>query len=226
MNINELDEFKSVFEGVCEYYGKRASPMLAEIYWRGLQAYEFADVRRALDAHMHNPDTGQYMPKIADVERHLHGNTSTRAMQAWMRVSRAVQIVGTYETVAFDDPLIHACIEDMGGWPAIGMITDDELPFKIKEFEKRYAAYLQIPPMREPPDQLAGVFEKTNATLGYQKHRPVLMIADFERSESEARQKALNAPEVDDEPLPPDPEKQAQLQALIRDWTTDLSSQP
>lgn len=176
MNINELDKFNALFEGVCEYYGRKASPMLAEIYWNGLQAYDFDAVNSAINAHVSNPDSGQFMPKIADVERHLHGNTSTRAMGAWNKVSRAVQEVGTYETVRFDDPLIHACIDDMGGWPAIGKIMNEELPFKIREFEKRYMAYLQIPPARKPPDVLLGLYESTNKTLGHHGDRKTVMI--------------------------------------------------
>lgn len=178
MNINDLENFNAMFEAVCEYYGRKTSPMLAEIYWRGMQGYEFADVRRAFDAHMHNADSGQFMPKIADVERHIHGNTGTRAMQAWNKISKAIQEVGTYTTVKFDDPLIHACIDDMGGWPAIGQILNDELPFKIREFEKRYMAYLQVPPVRKPPPVLIGIYERTNLTLGYRETTEPVLIGN------------------------------------------------
>jgi hypothetical protein len=218
-------DFAKLMNGLGEYYGKPMSPTLADIYWNGLQQYDFVEVSSAINAHVRNADTGQFMPKIADVERYLHGNTSTRAMQAWMRVSRAAQMVGTYESVAFDDPLIHACIEDMGGWPAIGMIQDDDLPFKIKEFERRYMAYLQVPPMRQPPQRLIGIFDATNATLGYHGPRDVVMIADVERIEHEARQKALSAPVKTEELLAPDPEKQKALDALIRNHATDLGTQ-
>jgi hypothetical protein len=60
------------------------SPMVVEIYWNGLQTYSFDEVNAAINAHVRNPDTGQFMPKIADVERFLHGNTGTRAMAAWV----------------------------------------------------------------------------------------------------------------------------------------------
>jgi hypothetical protein len=177
----EREQFAKMMIGLGEYYGKSMSPMLIDIYWQGLAAYDYDAVNAAINAHVRNTDTGQFMPKIADVERYMHGNTSTRAMQAWVKVARAVQEVGTYETVAFSDPLIHACIDDMGGWPAIGQILNDELPFKIREFEKRYMAYLQIPPAREPSRMLLGLYERTNKTLGYHGLRPPIMIEDKQK---------------------------------------------
>lgn len=176
MKSTDREEFVRMLNGLGEYYGKPMSPALADIYWNGLKNYELSEVCGAINAHVRNPDSGQFMPKIADIERFLHGNTSTRAMQAWVKVADAVQRVGTYETVKFDDPLIHACIEDMGGWPEIGKISNDELPFKIREFEKRYMAYLQIPPARKPSPALLGIYERTNKTLGYSGEREPVLI--------------------------------------------------
>lgn len=179
MKLESTDKqaFVKLMAGIGEYYNRQMSPMLVDIYWQGLQGYDFASVSAAINAHARNPDSGQYIPKIADVERHIKGNSGTRAMQAWVKVANAIQEIGTYETVAFSDPLIHACIDDMGGWVQFGMITDDELPFKIKEFEKRYMAYLQIPPVRKPPAALIGVYDARNIVQGHAK-RDVVMIGD------------------------------------------------
>ena len=178
MKSTDMQEFSQLMHGIGEYYGKHMSDTLVEIYWNGLQAYDFEAVKAAINAHVRNPDTGQFMPKIADVEKFAHGNTGTRAMQAWVKVARAVQEIGTYRTVKFDDPLIHSVIDDMGGWPAIGQILNDELPFKIKEFEKRYMAYLQVAPVRKPPNELLGLYERVNLTLGYAGEIPTVMITD------------------------------------------------
>jgi len=140
----DRERFTKMMTGLGEYYGKPMSPMLADIYWNGLQAYDFEAVNTAINTHVRNPDTGQFMPKIADVEKFIHGNTGTRAMMAWVKVSKAIQEVGSYRTVKFDDPLIHSVIDDMGGWPSLGQTLVDELPFKIREFERRYMGYLKI----------------------------------------------------------------------------------
>jgi len=183
MSPTDKVKFGELMQGIGEYYGKQVTPMLIQIYWNGLHGYTFEDVTSAINAHVRNPDSGQFMPKIADVERHLHGNTGTRAMAAWVKVSQAIQEVGTYMTVKFDDQLIHAVINDMGGWPAIGQITNDDLPFRIREFEKRYQAYLQIPPARTPEPVLLGVFERTNRVLGFNDSKePVLIGRDGGKS--------------------------------------------
>jgi hypothetical protein len=222
MKSSDLVDFAAMMNGLGEYYGKQISPSLTDIYWNGLQQYDFAEVSSAVNAHVRNTETGQFMPKISDVERYLHGSTGTRAMQAWLRVANAIQAVGTYETVAFDDPLIHACIEDMGGWPSMGQISNDELPFKIREFEKRYMAYLQSPPLRVIQPFLLGLYETHDRTLGYRGLHQPIMIADVEKKEQALRLGNTNAQyePVKIEP-PPDPEKLARLQAIIRDNTAD-----
>ncbi len=165
MKSIEKQEFAKMLEALGEYYGKPITPAVVSIYWNGLSAYSLDEVKTAFNLHAKNPDSGQFMPKIADVEKFLHGNTSTQAMQAWLIVYNAVQQHGTYRSVSFDDPLINQVVMDMGGWPAIGLIDDDELPFKIREFEKRYMAYLQKKP-DAPAPYLLGVAAFANRKSG------------------------------------------------------------
>mgnify|MGYP003649678851 FL=1 len=174
MKSTDKQRFCEMLTGLGEYYGKPISKMMMDIYAQGLANYDIDDISKAFSTHVRNPDNGQFMPKIADVERSLNGNSATRAMRAWNKVTKAVQEIGTYRTVKFDDPLINSVIQDMGGWTAIGQITEDELPFRIKEFEKRYQAYLQISPS-EPVSALIGVFEKQNRTDGYYEDETVLI---------------------------------------------------
>ena len=138
MKTQQRSAFAALMTGVGELYGKAMSPQLIAIYWEGLSDYEFDDVKRAVNLHVRNPDTGQFMPKIADVVKFLEGNTLTQAMRAWQKVNEAIKRVGTYASVVFDDPIIHAVISDMGGWQPLGMVQDEEWPFKAREFEKRY----------------------------------------------------------------------------------------
>ena len=49
--------------------------------------------------------------------RQLAGTATDRAMLAWGKAIDAASRVGAYTDVVFDDPAIHAAIEDMGGWP-------------------------------------------------------------------------------------------------------------
>jgi hypothetical protein len=174
MKNTHREQFASLMAGLGELYGKPLSPQLIAIYWDGLREYEFDEVKVAINLHVRNPDTGQFMPKIADVVKFLEGNTLTQAMRAWQKVNEAMRKVGTYATVVFDDPIIHAVIQDMGGWQPLGLVSDDEWPFKAREFEKRYQGY-KVKPPQSYPRKLIGIFERENNTKGFPSPDPVLI---------------------------------------------------
>jgi hypothetical protein len=174
MKPQDREAFAALMAGVGELYGKSLSPQLIAIYWEGLKDFAFAEVKAAVNTHVRNPDTGQFMPKIADVVKFIEGNTITQAMRAWQKVLDAVRLVGTYQSVVFDDPLIHCAISDMGGWQSIGLISDADLPFKAREFEKRYQSYCVKGPASHPR-KLIGIFEQQNSILGFQSEPPVLI---------------------------------------------------
>ncbi len=56
----------------------------------------------------------------------LGGSTQDAALAAWSKVDRAVREVGPYQSVAFDDALIHRVLFEMGGWIPLGSKTEDE----------------------------------------------------------------------------------------------------
>jgi hypothetical protein len=172
--------FASLMTGIGELYGRSISPELISIYWDGLRDFDFEDVKAAINLHVRNPDTGQFMPKIADVVKFIEGNSATKAMRAWQVVLDTVRLVGTYQSVVFDDYLIHATVNAMGGWQSIGLIGDDELRFKANEFERRYQSFCLKPPAHYPR-KLTGYFEQENAKTGFPSGQPV-MIGNPERA--------------------------------------------
>lgn len=180
MNARDLPEFTLLLTGFCVLYGKPVSEMLIELYWGALESFEFDAVKKAFQAHLSNPDTGQFMPKPADVMRYVNGSSQTRALQAWSKVAEAIRRVGSYASVVFDDPLIHVAIEEMGGWISLCQTLLKDLPFRANEFEKRYAAYVLHPPLHYPK-QLIGLEEKENRMNGY-AIKPPLLIGNTERA--------------------------------------------
>lgn len=142
MQPSDRKQFYSMMTGVLELYSKKATPELLDLYFEALRTHDLLDISRALNLHAVDPDQGQYMPKPADIVRMLGGSKQTRALQAWSRVERAVREIGPYESVVFDDPIIHAVLEDMGGWIDLcGTKTDKDLEFRSNEFAKRYQGY-------------------------------------------------------------------------------------
>lgn len=175
MHQDEYDDFSNMLEAVSEYHGKKLTPGVIAIYWQGLRDLDLAAVRHALNAHVQNPDSGQFMPKIADIRRMLGGTTQDSALRAWVKVDRAVRGVGTYASVAFDDALIHRVLHDMGGWVGLGTKTEDEWPFVSREFENRYRGYAMRNDRPEYPPVMIGISDAENARRGFKAAAPRLI---------------------------------------------------
>lgn len=175
MQQNDFDDFVDVIQAVSEQYGKRLSDSVIALYWQGLQDFELPAVKDALGRHLRNTDTGQFMPKIADIIRMLQGSTQDCAFSAWTKVDKAVRTVGPYESVVFDDPIIHRVLHDMGGWLLLCDKTDDDWPFVAKEFENRYRGLKSKSERIDFPSKLIGIFEKENKANGKPVAEPLLI---------------------------------------------------
>ena len=166
--------FLALMQGLTELYSKKLSPELMNIYWVTLSDFDFTDVRKAMERHVVNPDNGTFMPKPADILRYLEGNTVSKALQAWNKALCAVAKQGPYQTIVFDDALIHAVIQEMGGWVNFCKVNEEDLPFRCREFEKRYSAFLLRPPSDYVP-HLTGIFDQENHVKGLSSRTPILL---------------------------------------------------
>lgn len=175
MTPRDKHEFAALMAALGDYYGRELSDAVIGMYWQGLEHYDIAAVREALNRHMHNPDTGQFFPKIADISRMLAGTTQDAALVAWAKVDQAVRRIGTYADVVFDDPLVHRVLHDMGGWMGLGTKNEDEWPFVAKEFENRYRGYRIRSERPEYPPVLIGIAGAHNRKGNYALQPPMLI---------------------------------------------------
>ncbi len=166
MNTNELTAFSELLTGALEVYGQRTSKLVINIWWNALAKYDLNVVEQAFGAHIVDPDVGQFAPKPANIIRNIDGSRETRAMLAWAKVQKAIGSVGGGSSVCFDDRFIHATIGDMGGWSKLCTVEEDELPFKAREFEKRYNSYTKHG-VTEFPRKLIGHYEAQNLAQGF-----------------------------------------------------------
>lgn len=166
MRQHEKSDFAIMMTAVAELYSKKMSSALLSIYWAALERFSLVDIRYAITQHVNNADVGQFMPKPADIVRYLEGDSDTHALQAWSKVESAIRHVGSYDSIAFDDQIIHLVIADMGGWGRLCSISIKEMPFRSQEFLKRYRGYLNKKPTQYPK-YLVGTFEHTNQAAGY-----------------------------------------------------------
>jgi len=183
MRDSDFDNFTNMLAAIGDMKSKPQSEWALGVWWKALSSYDFEAVEDALIRHVQNPDNGQYMPVPADVIKLIQGNSIDSALVAWAKVDRAVRVIGPWGDVAFDDPLIHRVIKDMGGWVELGKKTDKEWPFTAKEFENRYRGYRTRADLTIYPHVLIGSFNMHNASASMATQPPML-IGDASKAEA------------------------------------------
>jgi|SRR6185437_1357447 len=175
MKQPDFEPFCEMLDLIAEQHSKVLSPGLKALYWQGLAKFDFIAVQQAAMRHLQNPDTGKFMPKIADFVQMIDGTTQDSALMAWAKVDKAVRSIGPYQDVVFDDAIIHRVIQDMGGWIALGMKGDAEWPFIAREFENRYRAFKSRGEIPDYPHKLIGIATAYNEQHGLKIDHPMLV---------------------------------------------------
>jgi hypothetical protein len=171
----DRETFAGALVACANLYGRSLSADAIDLFCRTMARYETDEVLRALELHVLDPDVGQYLPKPADLVRRITGGNGNRAALAWAKVAHAIRTVGIYQSVVFDDPLIHACLAEMGGWIKACELKEDEMPFRARDFERLYLGYRQRGETPHYPPKLIGKAEAYNGEKGYEVAPPLLL---------------------------------------------------
>lgn len=185
MAPHDKPAFVALLTQAIGFYSQAVSPFAVGVWWQACEAFELEQVAKALTAHALDPDRGQFAPKPADLVRVLRGTLADRSLIAWGKVLDAMQRVGAYRTVVFDDGAIHAAISDMGGWPAICRGNVDEMAFTQKRFCDLHRAYSARPDAAYPA-QLLGEHAMANRLAGHGAEAPML-VGDAQRAQTVER---------------------------------------
>jgi hypothetical protein len=70
----------------------------------------------------------------------------------------------------------------MGGWIKLCQMTEDEIPFRGKDFERLYLGYKQQGAIPNYPPRLIGKAEASNSERGFHAQPPV-MLGDAKRAQ-------------------------------------------
>lgn len=181
MNHQDKNRFAELMAWLAQTFQAEISSVDIENYWRFLNRFPLVDVEQAIVNYCLHPEGHRFMPKPGEIIIHIEGNSTGLAMQAWTKILRAMQHIGCYHTVIFDDPIIHAVLYDMGGWIKLNAMLEKEIHFYAREFEKRYLSYLTHKPAQYPK-QLTGIIDATNAACGYLSTTKPLLIGDEKRA--------------------------------------------
>jgi hypothetical protein len=176
MSPNERKQFSELLTDALAFWRRDVSPFTLSVWWQACEPFSLEQVSKALTAHAMDPDQGRFAPMPADIVRQLQGSVSDRALVAWGRVLDATQRVGAYQSVVFDDPAIHAAIEDIGGWVNVCRLPYAELSHTERRFCESYRAYARRGDFAYPP-ALLGQHAIDNAAAGF-KSAPPLLLGD------------------------------------------------
>lgn len=141
MQASDRPEVLKLVTDVLGFYRQNVSDFTLNVWWQAVQPFDLERVGKALTAHAMDPEHGQFAPKPADIVRILAGTATDRAQLAWGKVHEAMSAVGAYQDVVFDDPAIHAVVEDLGGWPKVCRTEVKELSYLQHRFTESYRAY-------------------------------------------------------------------------------------
>lgn len=186
MTESDKPQLFALIADVMAFYNRDTSPFALNVWWSACQPFTMEQVRKSMTAHTTDPDRGRFPPLPADMVRVLEGTRADRALIAWGKALDAMQRVGAYSSVVFDDPVIHAVIEDLGGWIKVCRGELGELGYVEHRFCESYRAYASRPVPTEYPAMLVGAHEIQNRTDGRRVAPPVL-IGNPERAQEVLR---------------------------------------
>lgn len=161
MKPEDLEKFTGVFVGLCEYFDKKFSQALLDIYWNALRDWT---IEQFIEAANRAVRELKFFPKVSELRELIHGDPSDQAERAWMQLLDAIRLYGHITSVLFEDGRIARCVQAMGGWEQVCSWSIDETKYRHAEFTKLYRALPEL-----PPERVVGTIESANTAAGYLK---------------------------------------------------------
>lgn len=175
-------KFREYIALLSEKFEKEISQAYTKMIWESLRPFEDVDCERALKyVFLH----GNFLKDlIPDLLKQLEGDSQAQAVEAWLIVDSAVKSHGNYQSVKFEDPVIHSVIKAMGGWVNFQDCEIKDWVWRQREFERLYGI---LKNKGNHPDYLPGQCEIENQALGFDEHikPPEIISGDRQKLLSE-----------------------------------------
>jgi len=168
------EDFGLAIFALGEMYNKALSKGVVRMYWDSLDRFELLDVSNALRRYTEG-DNASFFPKPGDIIKLIEGDTGTRAQIAFDKVRRAIGSPGIYTTICFDDAIINKVVQDMGGWPALGTITNQDFKFYENRFIVNYRGIASMGEFTHPKFLIGSHDAANSQRFGTGKLDPVLV---------------------------------------------------
>ena len=178
MERSQSEALFSMLEAISKMKNREMTVVIFKFWLVALDGYPFEEIKNACNRYI---QTEKGMPEPVDILKILRGSGEDRALAALLKVEKAMDEHGAYTTVVFDDPVIHATLQSLGGWIKTCRQTEYEFTWWKKEFRERYQHFDQygLPP--ELPFRLPGIFDQSNLPLGEKPQKPEV-IGDYEKA--------------------------------------------
>lgn len=173
MNPSNKRKFAEAMGIMGEAFQKRPSDTLTDVYWRVLQDMPIETFERACLTLINTRTITGTFPMVAEIREAANGKEDIegRITTAWDKLMFAVERHGPYETIIFDDAVIHQILKSWGGWIKwASEITNDQLKWARKDFAALYKSYATMP--LPAPEPMEGITENDNRNRGYLEHIP------------------------------------------------------
>lgn len=159
MESNDKKRFIKQLAALSDFYEKELKPIVIEMYWQALEELNISEFETACK---HVVKNCLFFPKPVDFIEYCRGkhDPDEDAIIAWNTFLEACTNNSYYDSVCFEDKVIHATIESLGGWQhVIGeWIDDSQLEWQQKLFVKNYKALA--------PSVRSGAIKTDNVLLG------------------------------------------------------------
>lgn len=176
--MSSTSELTKLLFMTSDYYKETLSEGDINLWLRDLSPFSFDDILSAFGKWRQSSDR---MPKISNIVEIIRGSEEDLALAALIKVENAMSRYGSYATVVFDDPIIHAVIPELGGWVRTCRLSENEFTWWKKDFRERYQHHLRYGTLTNLPPKLLGIFDEKNLLFGEKPQKPKV-VGNYEKA--------------------------------------------
>ena len=167
--MSSTSELPKLLFMTAAYYKETLSEGDINLWLMDLSPFSFGDILSAFGKWRQASDR---MPKISNIVEIIRGSEEDLALAALIKVENAMARYGSYSTVIFDDPIIHAVIPELGGWVRTCRLSENEFTWWKKDFRERYQHHLRYGTLTNLPPKLLGIYDEQNLLFGEKPQKP------------------------------------------------------
>lgn len=132
------ERFKLIMRGLFVIYAKENDAELVKIYWALLKDYDMTAIENACKKYVTSDERCEFFPKPGQIIKLITGSEKSGntydAHEKWAELIENIKR-GHHEIL---DDAVYTAVRQIGGSRAIGMIHEDKLDWKKREFIERY----------------------------------------------------------------------------------------